>query len=86
MAYDANAVAALEGILNDPFKGAPCGMHLNRFFKSAIMGHGDVRVAPAAMGKTNDIPFLMFGKGFEQFTGSVTIGANVALVLNQRVG
>ena len=56
--HNADPVALLEGIAQDPFECAPCGMHLDSSLQLRVMSVTDVGVAPADM--SDDDAILAF--------------------------
>src|SRR3546814_2497381 len=52
---DADAIAHLGGVVQDPFEGAPGGMDLDRSLDASVMGALDVGVTDAAMREADDV-------------------------------
>ena len=52
---DTNAVAVIEGIVDDPFEGTPARMHLDGRFDRGIMRDADIGVSTADVGEGDDV-------------------------------
>jgi len=52
---DADAIALLESVVQDPFERAPARMHLDGTLEPAVMGILEVGVTPADMGDDHRI-------------------------------
>src|SRR5262249_43136743 len=55
VAHDADAVALLEGVVQEPFEGAPGRVPLDAALEPSVMGALDVGVAPADMGDDHGV-------------------------------
>ena len=72
VAYDADAVAAVEGIMQKPLEGPPRRVNLDRAFEAAVMGHIDVGVAAADMGDDHSV-FVVAAERLEQLVCGMAI-------------
>ena len=80
---DADAVAEVEGVVDEPFERAPGGVHLDGCLEASIMGGADVGIASTAMGIADHVPFAVRREGPEQVARRVRVGVEVAPVLDQ---
>ncbi len=79
---DADAIALLQRIPDQPFEGAPVGMNLDRAFDPRVMRHLDVGVAPADMGEHDAI---LVPQRLEEGLGAVGVAPDVGLIVDQGV-
>ena len=79
---NADPIALFQGILDQPFEGAPIGVHLHRALDAHVMRHLDVGVTPADMGDHHAILVL---QRLEQVVGAVGIGGHVGQIVDQRM-
>ncbi len=79
---DTEPVSHFEGVLDQPFKGAPGGMGLEGAFHTTVMSHFDVGITAANMSKDDTVFFL---QGLEQIRGPGAVGVDIRAVFNQRM-
>src|SRR3954466_1282541 len=79
--HDADTIALLEGIMQNPFEGAPCRVYLNGALQPAIMGILQVRVTSTDMCDDNGVFAFKLA---EQCVGRVD-GVCRGLPFNQNV-
>ena len=84
VADDADPVAHLEGVPNQPFEGAPRGVDLHRALDDAVVRELHVGVAATAMGEADDV-LVRFPQGLEKVRGGVAVRVDIGLVVHQRV-
>ena len=83
VAGHADAVAQREGVVQQPFEGAPGGMHLHRAFQPAVMGRLQVGIAAAGMGDHHRVLAL---QRLEQRGGGVYVAGLRGAGLHQHGG
>ena len=79
---DADAIALLDGVADQPFEGAPVGMDLDRALDPGVVRHLDVGVAAADVGEHDAVLVL---QRLEEMLGAVGIGRDVGDVVDQRM-
>src|SRR5262249_15939625 len=68
VAHYAHAVALFEGVVQEPFEGAPGRVHLHATLEPPIVGAFDIRIAPAHM---SDDHRVLASKRAKQLAGGV---------------
>ena len=79
---DADAVALFEGVMHQPFEGAPVGMHFDRALDPGVVRHLDVGVASADMREDDAILAL---QRVEQLLRAVRVARQIVLIVDQGV-
>src|SRR5271170_6265549 len=79
---DADAVALFEGVMHQPFEGAPIRMNLDRALDPRVVRHLDVGVASADMREDDAILAL---QRVEQLLRAVRVAWQIVLVVDQGV-
>lgn len=80
---DADTVALLEGVLEQPFERAPVGVDFDGAFDARVVRQRDVGVAAADVREDDGVLVL---DGLEQRIGAVGVGVQVGQVVHQGVG
>ena len=80
---NARAITHFEGVLDQPFEGAPGGMDLDRAFQLTVVTAPDVGVTAADMGEHHDV---LARQLFEQVFDAVGVLVQIGPVLDQGMG
>ena len=81
--HDADPVTALESIVEQPFEGAPCRVHLDRALDPPVVSNANIRVASSDM-RDHDGIFAI--ERAEEVTGSVAVARAPALRIDEDAG
>src|SRR5579875_866741 len=80
--HDADTIALLERVLDQPVEGAPRGVYLDRAFQPNVVRHLDVRIAAADV-REDDAIFV--SDGSEEVGSRIGVARKIAQIFDERV-